>query len=96
MSNINTAQKPRVLPVALVTVGMLLIPLIAMQFTREVQWGPMDFVVMGTLIFITGLLIDLAARKAGKNRVIAIFAIIVISLWLWAELAVGVFTRWGS
>jgi hypothetical protein len=81
---------------ALWTGFFLLIPLVAMQFTDEVNWTLSDFVVMGTLLFVVGLLIELAIRKAGKYRAIAIMAIVLGFLWLWAELAVGVFTNWGS
>src|SRR5437762_10658891 len=90
------AMQLRILPVLFVTLGLLLIPLIAMQLSEEVRWGPLDFAVMGILIFGTGLLIDIALRRAGKYRLGAVLGIIVIFLWIWAELAVGVFTNIGS
>lgn len=82
--------------VALVTALILLIPLVAMQFSSEVNWTLSDFIIMGTLIFITGLAIDFVMRKAGKYRVPAAIAIIVLFLLLWAEMAVGLVTNWGS
>jgi hypothetical protein len=82
--------------VAIGTLAILAIPFIAMQFTNEVNWTMSDFVIMGTIIFITGLLIELAIQKAGKYKVIAVIGIIVMFLWLWVELAVGLFTNWGS
>ena len=85
-----------ILSVAVVTGLILLIPLIAMQFTTEVNWTAFDFAVMGTLLFVTGLLLDLALRKAGQYRAAAILGIVVLFLYIWAELAVGVFTNWGS
>ena len=75
---------------------ILLIPLIAMQFTEEVQWTLSDFVLMGTMIFVTGLLIELAMQKMGKYRFVAAAGILFLFLWLWVELAVGLFTTWGS
>jgi uncharacterized membrane protein len=51
---------------------------------------------MGTLLFITGLGLDLVMRKAGKYKVAAVIGIVVLFLWIWAELAVGVFTNIGS
>ena len=78
------------------TILILAIPLIAMQFTAEVQWSLSDFVIMGAIVFVAGLLLDLAIRKAGKYRVLAALTVIAGFLWLWAELAVGVFTNWGS
>jgi hypothetical protein len=49
--------------VALVTAFVLLLPLVAMQFTDEVDWGLADFVFAGVLLGGTGLLLELAARK---------------------------------
>jgi len=85
-----------ILAVAVVTGLILLIPLIAMQFTTEVNWSPFDFIVMGGFLFVTGLLLDFAIRKAGKYRAAAILGILVLFLYIWAGLAVGIFTNWGS
>jgi hypothetical protein len=76
---------------ALVTAAILLVPFIAMQFTREVNWTPGDFVIAGVLLMGTGLLFDLAARKiqTRKARLAAIGVIALGFLFVWAELAVG-------
>ena len=53
--------------VALATAFILLLPLVAMQVTDEVDWGVADFVLAGVLLGGTGLLlVELAARKAGN------------------------------
>lgn len=78
----------------LITVGLLLsIPLIAMQFTGVVQWSLFDFVLMGVLLFITGLGITLVLRKfpKTKQRILLIGAILGAFILIWAELAVGIF-----
>ncbi|GAB3341271.1 hypothetical protein GCM10027429_29400 [Marivirga atlantica] len=78
----------------LLTMGILLmVPLVAMQFTNEVDWSLFDFVVMGSLLLIVGLTAEFSLRKikATKNRIIAIAIILFIFLLIWAELAVGVF-----
>lgn len=82
----------QLLRVVLVTAAILLIPLVAMQFTREVNWTASDFVIMGVLLFGTGLLLQFAANKlrTGKSRVIALGAIVFAFLFVWAELAVGI------
>jgi hypothetical protein len=49
--------------VALATAFILLLPLVAMQITDEVNWGLADFVLAGALLGGTGLLLELAARK---------------------------------
>lgn len=96
-----------VIRVALITAAILMVPLLLMVFdvsvpdpgssTRDgVNWTPSDFAVMGTLLFVTGLSLDFVLRSAGKYRVAAAIVIIAAFFWLWAELAVGVFTNWGS
>jgi hypothetical protein len=54
------------LRVALVTACVLLVPLVAMQFSDEVDWSVADFVFAGVLLGGTGLLLELAARKPGN------------------------------
>jgi hypothetical protein len=62
----QTAHRPAV-RVALATGLILLVPLVAMQVTDEVDWGVADFVFAGALLGGTGLLLhQLAARKAGN------------------------------
>jgi hypothetical protein len=79
------------------TGALLLIPLIAMQFTQEVNWTLSDFIVMGALIFTVSSLYVLVARKVHKKNRLAVGVLfLLVFLWLWAELAVGVFTNWGS
>lgn len=72
---------------------LLLIPLIAMQFSDEVNWTITDFFVMGILLSGIGLLIELPLRtvKAKKYRIIISGLLIVLFLLVWAELAVGIF-----
>lgn len=76
------------------TVALLLfIPLVAMQFTSDVQWTVFDFIVAGVLLLGTGLLCELVLRKVKKLEYrIAICGAILLALFLiWAELAVGIF-----
>ena len=80
--------------IILLIVGMLLlIPLIAMQFSSEVVWTASDFIIMGILLLVTGLGIDLVLRKVSnsKNRLIISGIILAVFFMIWAELAVGVF-----
>ncbi len=83
--------------IALATGLLLLVPLVAMQFTTEVNWGLLDFVVMGSVLFGGGSLFVLAARKAPRRYWFAIGVVFAAAfLYGWAELAVGVFTDLGS
>ena len=83
--------------VAVATGIVLLIPLIAMQFTEEVNWSAIDFIVMGLLVFGTGSLFVLVFRRVPRKwRIIACIMIALAFLYVWAELAVGIFTNLGS
>ena len=82
---------------ALAVIALLLLPLALMQVTQEVNWGPMDFVVMGAILFITGSVIIIAYYRMPQNnfRATAVVAVLLF-LWLWAELAVGIVTDFGN
>lgn len=74
--------------------GLLLaIPLIAMQFTDEVNWTISDFVIMGILLSGTALVIELILRnvRTFKSRIIFCAIALLVFLVVWAELAVGIF-----
>ena len=79
--------------ILLAVASLLLIPLIAMQFTNEVVWTASDFIIMGVLLLGTGLFCELVIRKvkSTKNRIIICGVILLGFLLIWAELAVGVF-----
>ncbi|WP_423819259.1 hypothetical protein V5739_00770 [Salinimicrobium sp. TIG7-5_MAKvit] len=72
---------------------LLLLPLIGMQFSQEVNWDLFDFIVAAILLYGTGLIIELILRKVkDSQKRLIICAIILGALFLvWAELAVGVF-----
>ena len=55
------------------------------------DWSPGDFLLMGALIFCTGLAINFAWIKINDplNRILGSLAIIFIFLAIWVELAVG-------
>lgn len=76
---------------------VLLLPFIAMQFTAEVNWELADFVVMGILMFSISSLFVLVARKVPSKHWMLWAALCVATLlYVWAELAVGIFTQLGS
>ena len=83
----------RLIAIVLSVAFLLLIPLIAMQITEEVNWTFFDFMVAGILLLGTGLLLELVVRKTSNFRYrFAFFAVILMALFLiWAELAVGIF-----
>jgi len=81
---------------AIGTAVTLLVPLVAMQFAADVKWTLTDFITMGALIFGMGSLFILLARKIKKNRLITGAVFLLAFLYIWAELAVGIFTNLGS
>ena len=77
--------------VAVGTILLLMIPLVAMQFTEEVDWSIIDFIIAGALLFGTGVLFVLVLRAA-ENIVFKCalgLAIGATFLMIWANLAVG-------
>lgn len=87
-------MKNKRLKIILTAAGILLsIPFIAMQFTNEVNWTPGDFIIMGVLLFGTGLLCEFVMRKVKNTnkRIMICAALLFVFLLIWAELAVGIF-----
>jgi hypothetical protein len=92
---IATQNRPFV-RLAIATGLILLIPLVAAQLSDEVTWTLGDFVVLGALLFGSGLAFVFFARRMKKHRAVIGGAILAALLLVWAELAVGVFTGLGS
>ena len=88
-----TIQNKTIIHIALGTGLILLIPLLAMQFTDEVVWDLTDFIVAGVLLFSAGLAYELIAKKMSTTayRVAVAIAIVIVFFLIWAELAVGIF-----
>lgn len=70
---------------------LLSLPLIAMQFTDEVNWTLSDFVVFGGMLAIACGACDVAMRKGGnwRYRAGALLAVGTAFLLVWVNLAVG-------
>jgi ABC-type Mn2+/Zn2+ transport system permease subunit len=86
-------KNKRLIGIVLTVALLLLIPLIAMQFTEEVNWTLFDFVVAGVLLLGTGLMCEYVMRKIKKigYRVALVGAVLLALFLIWAELAVGIF-----
>lgn len=81
----------------LTTAALLMIPLIAMQFTTEVDWTSSDFVFAGLLLFGTGSTYILVTRILGARfdgstmyRIAVGFALFTGLFLVWSNLAVGI------
>ena len=95
--SIDSQEMTPYLLLVLIVGLMLTIPYTAMQFTTEVNWDLLDFLVMGLMLTITGsILIFLHRRLDTKQFKLCAVTVLLLFIWLWAELAVGIFTNWGS
>lgn len=87
--------------VAVLTGLILMIPLIAMQFSTEVDWSAFDFLIMGILLFCTGAVFVLLTRQASNMvyRAGMAGAIGTTLLMIWSNIAVGLIgagPHWGN
>ncbi len=72
--------------------SLLMVPLVAMQFTDEVKWDGADFIFAGVMLSIACGTYELAARVTGSvaYRVAIGIAVIAAFLLIWINLAVGI------
>jgi len=77
---------------ALAPAAILVAPLLAMQFTDEVNWSLLDFIVMGILLFGAGLTYILISRISVSivYRTAVGIAVLAGLLLIWINLAVGI------
>lgn len=82
----------------LATLLILLIPFLGNLFINGWNWDIADFIIIGTLLFVTGFIVELVNMKVKNNnhRLAVIIAIILVFLYIWAELGVGIFFNFGS
>ena len=76
----------------MLALGLWLLPLIAKQFTAEMQWTAFDFVVWAIMLGLAAGLFDLATRASGHGafRLGAAVAIGTGFFITWSNLAVGI------
>jgi hypothetical protein len=86
-------KNKRLIGIVVAVAILLSIPLVAMQFTSEVDWSLTDFVIMGVLLLSTGLCCELVLRKVRTTggRLAFCAVILFVFFLIWAELAVGIF-----
>ena len=72
---------------------LLLIPLIGMAITDEINWSLYDFIIMGSLLISLSIGINFVSNRTKnlKNRYLYIGILVLIFMFIWAELAVGIF-----
>lgn len=70
---------------------LLVLPLVAMRFTDEVNWTESDFIVTGVMLGSAGFSVELLVRQSSSHayRIGAVLAVLAGFLTVWANLAVG-------
>ena len=71
---------------------LLMLPLVAMQFTTNVRWTALDFLVMGALLLVVCGAFELTLRKANGLAYLlgAAAATLAGFMIVWSNLAVGI------
>ena len=71
---------------------ILLVPLIAMQFTDQVVWDLADFAIFGALLVGVGVTYELVVRKTGDTAYRAAVGVALAAAFLlvWVNGAVGI------
>ncbi|MDC1081190.1 hypothetical protein OAQ15_03705 [Flavobacteriaceae bacterium] len=70
---------------------LLLIPVIGMILSDQINWSIFDFIIMGILLLLVGVGNDFVIRRKVKKRILYIGLIILVFMLVWAELAVGIY-----
>jgi hypothetical protein len=72
---------------------LLLLPLIGMLISDEVNWSFFDFLIMGLLILSLSFGIKQILRATFKYKYKALFIalFLLVFMLIWVELAVGIF-----
>lgn len=71
---------------------LFLLPLVAMQFSAEVDWSPFDFMIWGAMLLVALGAVEVALRASGSlaYRLAALAGIGAGFLLVWINLAVGI------
>jgi hypothetical protein len=85
-------SRRRIAALAAVVALMLLIPLVAMQFSDEWNWDLFDFVFAGTALFGAGLTYELVAKRGGTTAYRAAVGVAVATalILVWVNAAAGI------
>lgn len=96
VSKLNTTNRLIVWTVIIVLI--LLIPLVAMQLTEEINWDLFDFILMGSVLFVAGLTYEMVARRSEKIVYRIAFGIGLTGAFLlfWVNGAVGLIGNEGQ
>lgn len=76
---------------AVATVGLLFVLFLIKEVTHVLEWGPIDFVFVGVLVFGIGTVYVPISRKHNNRiyRIALALALGTVFIMIWANLAVG-------
>lgn len=83
----------RKLVTILIVGGLLLIP-----YLFAMPWTLSDYLVAALLLLSTGLALEAVMSRVSdrKRKIILLSGLIILLIYIWTELAVGIFTTLGS
>ena len=79
--------------IAIIIITILLVP-----YLTRMPWTASDYVVAAVLLCGTGFMFELVTNNisSSKKKLVAGGAVLLVAIYIWAELAVGIFTSLGS
>ena len=72
---------------------ILTIPLVGTILFDQIDWGILDFLVMGIILLIVGMVLSVVSQKTKNPRKKLFYNLVIMLIFflIWAELAVGIF-----
>jgi membrane-associated HD superfamily phosphohydrolase len=79
-------------------IGLVVVVILLIPYLLNAPWTFSDYVVAAILLSGTGFMFDLVTNKIKdhKKKIIAGLGVLFVAMYIWAELAVGIFTSIGS
>lgn len=77
---------------------LAIVCILALPYIFNAPWTLFDYIVAGILLCATAVVFEIVTSRitTQKKKIIAGVSVILIAIYIWAELAVGIFTTLGS
>jgi len=87
----QTATRRKI--IAAVIAGILLLPVVGMMISDQVNWSVADFVIATILLTAAGLVVDFifSRLRSRRARIMLLGLLLILFALVWGELAVGLF-----
>ena len=72
---------------------ILIIPLVGTILSDQIDWGILDFLVMGIILLIVGMVLSVVSQKIKNPRKKLFYNLVIMLIFflIWGELAVDIF-----